>query len=101
MKRGWYNVRKGANPKYESYRHTLARFGIKTKGLTQEELKQKLDTIKKKKKFSTKRPEDEGKITWKSIYDAPVDKIVKEFKEAYGREPTELELNDILLGGEW
>jgi hypothetical protein len=38
---------------------------------------------------------------WKSIYEAPVEKIVKEFKEVYGREPTDEELNDILLEGEW
>ena len=57
-KRGWYNVRRGSNPEFESYRHRLARFGISTKGMTQKQIKQKHDMLmaqKKKKKKKWKR----------------------------------------------
>lgn len=101
MNRGWFNARRGSDPRYESYRHTLARYGIKTRGLNQEELKQKLVLVRKQQKKQEKNQEDKPRYTWKSIYDAPVDKIVKEFREAYGKKPTDEELNDILLGGEW
>jgi hypothetical protein len=54
-KRGWYNTRRGSNPRYEGYRHRLARFGIKTRGLSPDEIKQKHDMLmaqrKKKKKY--------------------------------------------------
>jgi len=40
-------------------------------------------------------------LKWKSVYEAPVEEIVKRFKKAYGRKPTDEELNDIILEGEW
>jgi len=40
-------------------------------------------------------------LKWTSIYEAPIKQIEKEFKEIYGRKPTDDELNDILLEGEW
>jgi hypothetical protein len=43
----------------------------------------------------------EREITWKSVYDAPVELIRKEFKEGYKRYPTEAELNDMVLEGRW
>ena len=106
MKRGWYNNRPNSNPKYESYRHRLARYGIKTTGLTNQEIKQEHELLmknldKKKKERFVKYAEDKPRYTWKSVYDEPVEIIRKEFKELYGKEPTMAELNDILLGGEW
>lgn len=41
------------------------------------------------------------KLKEKSIYEAPVGKIRKDFKKAYGRYPTSDELNDIILEGEY
>ena len=56
MKRGWYNKRANSNAVFESYRHRLARYGIKTSGLTQQEIKnehqqlvEKLYKIKKER----------------------------------------------------
>lgn len=43
----------------------------------------------------------EKKLKWKSVYEAPIDKIRKEFKQIYGKYPTSDELNDIVLEGEW
>ncbi len=57
MKRGWYG---------ESYRHRLARYGIKTSGLNHEELKQRHDALmnerrKKKKNKSFIDKEKKGR----------------------------------------
>lgn len=41
------------------------------------------------------------KRTWKSVYDAPVKTIRRDFKRIYGKYPTSLELQDIVLYGEW
>jgi hypothetical protein len=41
----------------------------------------------------------EKKMKWKSIYEAPYEEIRRKFKQAYGKYPTENELNDILLEG--
>lgn len=43
----------------------------------------------------------EVRMKWASIYKAPIEVIMAEFKGAYGKYPNELELNDILLQGEW
>lgn len=40
-------------------------------------------------------------MKWKSVYEAPHEEIVKKFKKIYGKEPTDEELNDILLEGEF
>ena len=46
MRRGW---------RRESYRHRLARYGIKTKGMTGAEIKQKHDVLKAQLKKKKKR----------------------------------------------
>jgi hypothetical protein len=43
----------------------------------------------------------ENLVTWDSIYEAPVELIEKEMKEATGRKPRYDEINDILLEGFW
>jgi hypothetical protein len=43
----------------------------------------------------------EKKLKWKSVYEAPTEKIRKIFKQSYGRYPTNDELNDIILEGEF
>jgi hypothetical protein len=64
MKRGWYNRRTNSNPKYESYRHRLARFGIRTAGLTNKEIMQEhellMKKIQKEKKERFVKDEKEG-----------------------------------------
>ena len=47
-KRGWYNKRPNSHPEFESYRHRLARYGIKTTGLTNQEIKQEHELLMKK-----------------------------------------------------
>ena len=41
------------------------------------------------------------KLKWKSIYEAPHKEIEKRFKMMYGRKPTYVEMDDILLEGEF
>jgi hypothetical protein len=40
-------------------------------------------------------------LKWKSIYEAPHKEIEKRFKMMYGRKPTDVEMDDILLEGEF
>ena len=40
-------------------------------------------------------------LRWKSVYDAPVDLIRWDMKQATGHYPTDDELNDIILEGEY
>jgi len=62
----------------------------------------KRGVIKRNPRRKKKQTDRYGKtIRWKSIYEAPIELIVREFKQAYGRKPTEEELNDILLEGSW
>jgi hypothetical protein len=53
------------------------------------------------RRVKVKRRNSEARSRWQSVYDAPVDQIRREFRQLYGRYPTEFELNDIVLEGEW
>ena len=95
MRRGWFN---------ESYRHKLSRMGIKTRGMSAAAIKHTHDSIMSKKHLAKPKEsylKEEKRYKWKSVYEAPTNEIIKEFKQMYGREPSEAELNDILLEGEW
>lgn len=63
MKRGWYNNRPNSNPEFESYRHRLARYGIRTAGMSNNEIKQKHELLMKKlDKEENKRFVDDGNV---------------------------------------
>lgn len=70
---------------------------LKQEGFKAETSKQMIKDYPEK---VTKR-QSENKLKWKSISEAPITDIEKEFKQAYGRLPTSEELQDIIYEGEF